>query len=226
MIQRNKAIQRHKARAVALDSGAGRPGQLFLAAAATLALAIAAVAAMDAKAATGADDQPVPHSDSVGAAVGDTAITAKVKANYMGDSRLKSSDVHVTTTNGVVTLTGSAAGSDAKDAAEELAKQVDGVKSVDDQLTTGSDGDVHQLAKDAKKVGTDGWITTKVKGEILSDSLNKGSKVHVSTRNGVVMLSGALPNQDAIDHVKDEAGRIQGVKSVDVSGLKVATSND
>ncbi len=166
---------------------------------------------------------PAPHSDSVGAAVGDTAITAKVKTKYLGDDRLKQSHVKVTTTNGVVTLTGRASGSDARQAAEQLAQGVDGVKSVDNQLVTpDSDGDVHQAVSATKRVGTDGWITAKVKTGILADSVDKGSKVHVKTQNGVVVLTGTLPNDDAVAHVKDEAARIQGVKSVDTSGLKSA----
>jgi len=55
-----------------------------------------------------AQESPTPHSDSVGAAVSDTAITAKVKSSFVGDDRLKGSHIKVVTTNGVVTLTGSA----------------------------------------------------------------------------------------------------------------------
>ena len=36
---------------------------------------------------------PQPHSDSLGAAVTDTAITAKVKATLMGKDSLKKSDI-------------------------------------------------------------------------------------------------------------------------------------
>ena len=82
------------------------------------------------------DTMPTAHSDSAGAAIGDAAITTKVKAKYLGEDRLKGSHIKVTTTNGVVTLTGSALNADSKSAAEELARDVNGVKSVDDELTT------------------------------------------------------------------------------------------
>jgi hyperosmotically inducible periplasmic protein len=36
----------------------------------------------------------------------------------------------------------------------------------------------------------------------------------------VVMLSGVLPSNDAVAHVKDIAGKIEGVKSVETSQLK------
>jgi hyperosmotically inducible protein len=169
----------------------------------------------------GAANDAAAHSDSVGAAIGDSAITTKVKASYLGDDRLKGSHIKVTTTNGVVTLTGAATGPISKDAAEQLAKGVDGVKSVDDELTTpASSGSMHKSVAKTERVGSDSWITTKVKSEIMADSVSKGFKVSVKTVNGVVMLSGVLPNDDAVAHVKDLAEKVDGVKSVKASQLK------
>ena len=171
--------------------------------------------------AAASNSAPTPHSDSVGAAVSDTAITAKVKSTFLGDARLKHSHIHVTTTNGVVTLTGSALSSGSKSAAEELTKGVDGVKSVDDEITTGATNDsLHKAVAKAERVGSDSWITTKVKSEILSDSISKGFDIHVKTLHGVVLLRGTLPNDDAVAHVKDMAQGVEGVKSVDASELK------
>jgi hyperosmotically inducible periplasmic protein len=167
------------------------------------------------------DTAPTAHSDSVGAAISDSAITTKVKANFLGDERLKGSHIKVTTTNGVVTLTGSATGSDSKAAAEDIANNVDGVKSVDDELSSpSSSGSMHKTVAKTERVGSDSWITTKVKSEIMADSVSKGFKVSVKTVNGVVMLSGVLPNDDAVAHVKDLAEKVEGVKSVKTSQLK------
>ncbi len=170
--------------------------------------------------AAGNDTAPTAHSDSVGAAIDDSTITARVKASYMGDDRLKGSHIKVNTTNGVVTLTGSAGSSSSKDAAEELAKGVDGVKSVDDEvLTPSSSGSGHRAIAKTERVGSDSWITTKVKSQIMADSISKGFKVSVKTVHGVVMLSGVLPNDDAVAHVKDLAQKVEGVKSVEASQL-------
>jgi hyperosmotically inducible protein len=170
------------------------------------------------------DQSPTPHSDGVGAAVGDSAITAKVKSSFVGDDRLKGSHIKVVTTNGVVTLTGTAPSSDSKSAAEEIAQSVKGVRSVDDQVNTpGSGSTTHRAVADTERVGSDSWITTKVKSEILADSVSKGFDVHVKTLHGVVMLRGTLPNKDAVDHVKDIAGKIEHVKSVDTTELITQT---
>jgi hyperosmotically inducible protein len=188
----------------------------------SLGVATALSVCMAASAAAAGD--PTPHSDSVGAAVSDTAITAKVKSSFMGDDRLKGAHIKVVTTNGVVTLTGTAASSNSKSAAEEIAGSVSGVRSVDDQVSTpASGGAVHKAVASTERVGSDSWITTKVKSEIMADSVSKGFDVHVKTLHGVVMLHGTLPNEDAIAHVKDIAQKVEHVKSVDTSELKSST---
>ncbi len=162
--------------------------------------------------------QPLPHSDGVGATITDTAITSKVKAKLMGDRRLKKSDISVMTTNGVVTLDGTANSAKAKSEAKRLAKSIEGVKSVDNNLKV--PGDNKNVAK-AERAVSDSWITTKVKSEILADSASKGFKVSVKTKHGVVILKGTLANQDAIDHVQDIAAKVKGVKSVDTKALTI-----
>jgi hyperosmotically inducible periplasmic protein len=176
-----------------------------------------------AHAASGDESIPLAHSDSMSAAVTDTVITAKVKAKMMGKDGLKKSDISVTTTNGVVTLDGSASSSKAKSAAQAVAESVEGVKSVDNNLKTpaGSraSAKAHEVAAKTERVVSDSWITTKVKSEILADSVSKGVNVRVKTIHGVVVLKGTLANQDAIDHVKDIAEKVKGVKSVNTSEL-------
>jgi len=173
---------------------------------------------------------PQPHSDGMVATITDTAITAKVKARYLGDDRLKNSDIKVITTNGVVTLSGTVASSDSKSAAVELAKGVDGVKSVDaidlgsPTASTSMEPKAEQVAMHTQRAVSDSWITTKVKSELLADSVSKGFEVSVTTKHGVVTLSGNLASNDAIDHVKDVAAKVDGVKSVDTSGLSVKSS--
>lgn len=171
-------------------------------------------------------DDAQPHSDSIGAAITDAAVTAKVKTTLFDDSRLTGSKISVSTSNGAVTLSGSAPNADAASAAKELAASVDGVKSVDNQINAPSLADkvASKADKAAKKTGkyaSDGWITTKVKSGLLADSVTKGLDIGVSTSNGVVALSGTVSSQDAVDHAEDLARKVKGVKSVDSSGLKV-----
>jgi hyperosmotically inducible periplasmic protein len=196
--------------------------QLALASAAVFAVGIGGVYADDATA-------PTAHSDSVGAAISDTDITAKVKLKLADKKGLKGSDVDVTTTNGVVTLTGTATNSSAKSEAEDLTKQVKGVKDVDNELKTPSSSEAgaktKALASDTKHAVSDSWITTKVKSELFSDSLTKGFDVKVVTTQGVVVLSGTLPNEDAVKRAKELAEKVDGVKSVNADDLSVGKAS-
>src|ERR1041384_2170723 len=65
----------------------------------------------------------------------DAAITAKVKAALAGDPRTKAHQVNGETREGAVQLSGFVDNSEAKSTAEELARNVDNVKSVDNELS-------------------------------------------------------------------------------------------
>lgn len=68
----------------------------------------------------------------------------------------------------------------------------------------------------------DNRTTNQVKSRIAADSIGKNSDLGVSATLGVVMLSGTLATQEAIDHLTVIAGTVKDVKSVDVSRLKLA----
>lgn len=183
-----------------------------------VATALAAVLSLSV-ASMGEESVPEAHSDGLSAAISDTVITAKVKTKLAGDDMLKKSDVDVTTTNGVVTLKGNTTSTKAKLMAESDTKLVEGVKSVDNQLVSPN---TSATATETKRVMSDSWITTKVKSELLADSVTKGLDVSVETKHQVVMLKGTLPSHEAIDHAKMLAAKVDDVKSVDISGLAVA----
>lgn len=68
-------------------------------------------------------------------AAGEAGVTAKVNAALVGDPELSALKINVDTNGSVVTLNGDAPNQSAKDRAEELAKAVDGVTSVNNLLT-------------------------------------------------------------------------------------------
>ena len=70
-------------------------------------------------------------------AMRDTKITAKVKTALYDAGLTKQADIHVTTTAGVVELNGVVPSSDTAVRAEQLAKQTEGVKSVNNDLKVG-----------------------------------------------------------------------------------------
>ncbi|MCU0767830.1 MAG: BON domain-containing protein [Burkholderiaceae bacterium] len=71
---------------------------------------------------------------ATGTAIGDSAITASVKASLAADTELKMLDISVETTSGRAVLKGSAPNATARDRATQIAKAVDGVTGVDNLL--------------------------------------------------------------------------------------------
>ena len=65
----------------------------------------------------------------------DAAITTKVNAELAADKDLSAIKIDVDTKDGVVTLTGPAPSAGARERATEIAKNVKGVTSVNNQLT-------------------------------------------------------------------------------------------
>ena len=74
-------------------------------------------------------------TESAGQSIADAAITTAVKGKYVLDDELKAHDINVDTVGGVVTLTGAAPSAAAIERATTIAKTVDGVKDVTNQLT-------------------------------------------------------------------------------------------
>ena len=72
--------------------------------------------------------------ETVGQVIDDSAITTKVKAAILADKALKVNEIKVETYKGVVQLSGFVRQKHDIERAEEVAKQVAGVKSVKNDL--------------------------------------------------------------------------------------------
>lgn len=94
-------------------------------------VAMNAVAA-DAVAATGQENTAVGQQTSQ--YVDDATITTKVKTSLLADKDTSGTAIKVETENGTVMLSGSVKSNEEKLRALELARQVDGVKDVKDQI--------------------------------------------------------------------------------------------
>jgi hyperosmotically inducible protein len=69
--------------------------------------------------------------ETLSAKTGDTWITTKVKSELVDAKNVKSTDISVTTTEGVVALTGTVTSTKEKNHVIHITKMVKGVKSVD-----------------------------------------------------------------------------------------------
>lgn len=80
-----------------------------------------------------ADVAPTPDAER--ASFSDAAITASVKTKLLADTSVGGLKIDVDTRDGVVTLTGKVKSQSERDQALRIARESDGVKTVDDKLT-------------------------------------------------------------------------------------------
>ena len=73
--------------------------------------------------------------ESVGAYVDDATITTSVKARYADNKDVDAASIHVETLNGTVMLSGFAKSETERASAERLARAVNGVKGVKNEIT-------------------------------------------------------------------------------------------
>ena len=62
---------------------------------------------------------------------------------------------------------------------------------------------------------TDSYITTKVKAELAKDSTTKARHIHVTTKDGTVMLKGIVGSDMEKQKAEQDAGGIKGVGHVE-----------
>lgn len=75
-----------------------------------------------------------PQTRSTGRFIDDAAITAKVKTALAQEPEVSAMDINVTTYRGVVQLSGVVPSETAARAAVETAKEVEGVRSIDNKI--------------------------------------------------------------------------------------------
>lgn len=151
----------------------------------------------------------------------DSFITGKLEATYLLNRHLSVFTIHPETTNGVVHLTGTVDSNIDRDLAGELAKGVDGVTSVKNDLVvkTGSS----QASAKSKGSGSsrtfgefvdDATTTAMVKSKLLADPNVKGLKIDVDTRGDVVTLTGKVGSAEQKQLAEKLAQNTSDVKSV------------
>jgi hyperosmotically inducible protein len=127
--------------------------------------------------------QPAEHSD--------TWISMKVKLALLFHRNVSATDTHVYVRNGVVTLEGKASSLAEKELTTEYAKDVDHVKSVKNDMTIAEQDRARHHQGDNVD---DASITAEVKAALLSQRSTCDLQPKVSTKDGVVTLSGIAQN--------------------------------
>ena len=138
----------------------------------------------------------------------DTRMTAKTKIALFADGRVKGSEINIETSKGSVIIRGKVDSDEAKQAAEEIAKGIDGVKMVKNEL---------QIVAPAKREtinDRDSSITIRVISKIAQDYSLHRAGIHAQTNAGVVSLSGEVSSLMTSAQASWTVWQVPGVKSV------------
>jgi len=183
-----------------------------------IALGVKGIRSVDNKIEVVANYTPAQSADrSYGEVVDDASITSAVQSKLLWSRHADGLAADVVTTRGKVKLTGSANSADAREAAGKLAMNTHGVHAVDNLLLVNA-GKMSAGKAEGADIA-DGWITTKVKSTFMYSNNVKGSDIGVSTKAGIVKLSGKTDGGAERALAIELAGNVRGVKSVDSSSL-------
>ena len=152
---------------------------------------------------------PTRVTKSAGEQVDDSAVTAKVKTALARDPSTSAYRIDVETFRGDVQLNGFVDDAAMKSSAARVAKSVEGVKSVSNNLKIGAG------ERSAGDVVDDTVITAKVKTALAADPVVAAHQVNVATREGVVQLAGFVDSSDQKSKASELTRRVAGVKQVD-----------
>lgn len=168
------------------------------------------------------------HSSSMTEAVSDAWITTKVKTELATTKGVSSTDISVTTVDGLVTLTGVLSNKAEIDKAVAMTRSIEGVQDVDaaglkvgDAAKVAAADNDNDASRSVGEVVDDTWITTKVKADLAVTEGVPSAVISVTTVDGVVSLSGPLPSELAMKKAIAVARAIKGVRQVDATALVV-----
>jgi hyperosmotically inducible periplasmic protein len=147
----------------------------------------------------------------------DSMITTKITAKFTQDRDLNPLKISVSTQHGTVSLTGHVKDNAAFVKALRIAKNTQGVKSVETE---------ELIIKPVNTAITDTYITAKVetailKAKVFDDESIPLVGISAETSNGTVTLRGKVKNNQSILAIVKWTNKVRGVKKI-ISNLEVS----
>jgi hyperosmotically inducible protein len=143
-----------------------------------------------------------------GEQVDDAALLTSVKSALAADPVTEAGEINVDVNRGTVKLAGFVHSSKEKSKAGDIARSVDGVQTVQNDIS------VKAEHESTGEYIDDSVITGKVKAALIADSTTKAHQINVETKGGVVQLSGFVDTAAAKSAATNVAQSVTGVKSV------------
>jgi osmotically-inducible protein OsmY len=141
----------------------------------------------------------------------DAWLRDKVKVTLLFHRSVSAGTTEVDVKDGIVTLRGHAVSQAQKELTTEYAKDVEGVKDVNNEMT------VTKTSKKTRTVGEkidDASITAQVKMTLLYHRSTSALNTSVTTKKGMVILGGKASNAAELNLATKLANDVNGVKGV------------
>jgi osmotically-inducible protein OsmY len=144
----------------------------------------------------------------VKAGVTDSWVTSKTKIALFADERVKGRQISVETKNGMVMLRGKVDSDEAKMAAGDVAKRVEHVKGVRNELQIVPPADRPRVDTDDKA------IMSMVEQRLKEDRQLKGAKINARVDSGIVTLTGEVKSLALCSRASEVLSDVPGVRAV------------
>ncbi|RJP64262.1 MAG: BON domain-containing protein [Candidatus Abyssobacteria bacterium SURF_17] len=157
--------------------------------------------------------KPPEQERTWGEKLDDLTIDAAVKTALMLNENVNARNIAVSSRRGEVTLTGSVASPAEAELARKIAEDVDGVVSVNVELTIEGAGAEASKQSFAEKID-DARIVTQVRAALMVNRNIDASEIEVASKDGIVTLTGIVHNgaeKDLANKIAEDCWGVQGV---------------
>lgn len=141
----------------------------------------------------------------------DSWMALKIRSRLLVKANVSAASTKVAVQDGVVTLGGTADNTAQKELTEAYAKDIDGVRSVKNDIVVKDSPTATQTI--GEKID-DASITSQVKYALLSHKATSALKTKVTTNDGIVTITGVASNDAEKSLVSKLANDVRGTKSV------------
>jgi len=155
-----------------------------------------------------------PATEKKGNGVDDGWIQSKLVTAYSLNEHLSPYDLDVKVDHGKVVLAGQVENGIERDLAEEIARGVDGVAGVDNQIRIEGEKAARTEPSPFYRSVQDATLTARVKSNLLWNQYTDGTDIDVDTDNGIVTLKGVVASEMEKKLAVQIAENTRGVRKV------------
>ena len=161
------------------------------------------------------------QADDSQSAIKDAWLHGKLESALLFNEHLNSFDIDSDVENGIAYLRGAVESDIDRDLAGEIAKSINGVTKVENELIVdkakaamAKDDEAAKERQGFKQSVSNATLTARIKSQLLTNSNTGGMAINVDSQQGVVTLSGVVKSDQEKDLAIKLASNTSGATSV------------